>query len=253
MRKFPTTNPKPTTRIGARWLVAVGLITLVTLISGCGHRFAVMRDHQGADVMLLGHDPVAYFTVGKPTRGDPAIRESYEGTTFYFASAANRDLFRKEPARYFPQYGSFCASGAAYGLKLGHDPTEFEIVDGKIYFFGDVLGHAAWNLNPAWNIQRGDEMWHEAKDVGWRQQTLNRYANKVAWYKNGVEIRREWAAKNPGKTWPKFDTGSMMSNLFFKQQGWRAREGFNQPVVGFVGVDPSPEACPGTVSKKFGE
>ena len=153
-----------------------------------------------------------------------------------------------------PPDGAFCASGAAYGLKLGHDPTEFEIVAGQIYFFGDVLGKEAWKIDPAWNIQQGDVMWQEAKNQGWRQQTLNRYASKVPWYKDGRVIRQEWAAKNPGKEFPKFDVGSMFSNLFLKDQGWRAREGFGgQPVVGFVGVDPCPPACPGEVSKAFGQ
>jgi YHS domain-containing protein len=229
------------------------LLALAFALTACGHRYAVMRDTQGADVMLLGHDPVAYFTVGKPTRGDPKIRADHDGVTFYFASEANRAAFQREPAKYFPQYGAFCSSGAAYGIKLGHDPTEFEIVNGKIYFFGDVLGHEAWKIDPAWNIARGDEMWREAKDVGWRQQSLNRYASKVPWYKDSATIRREWAAKNPGKEWPKFDPGGMVTNLFVKQQGWRAREGFGQPVVGFVGVDPCPPACAGQVSKRFGE
>ena len=235
----------------ARFVLAV-LALLV--LAGCGHRFAVMRDNQGEDVMLIGHDPVAYFTVGKPIRGYPNIRERYEDVTFYFASEANRELFRKEPQRYIPQYGSFCSSGAAYGLKLGHDPTEFEIVNGKIYFFGDVLGHEAWKIDPAWNIKQGDVMWPESKDQGWRYQTLKRYISKVDWYKDGRVIRQEWAAKNPGKTFPVFDVGSMTSNLFFKDQGWRAREGFGgQPVVGFVGVDPCPPACAGEVSKAFGQ
>lgn len=203
--------------------------------------------------MLLGHDPVAYFTVGKPIRGNPSIREYHDGVTFYFASEANRELFRREPAKYFPQYGAFCASGAAFGLKLGHDPTEFEIVGGRIFFFGDILGKQAWQIDPAWNIARGDEMWPESRDNGWRQQSLNRYANKVSWYKNTADIRRDFARKNPGKQMAAYDPGGMVTNLFLKQPGWRAREGFGQPVVGFVGVDPCPDACPGTVSRAFGQ
>lgn len=229
------------------------LLLLVSALAGCGHRYAVQRDAQGDDVMLLGHDPVAYFTLGRPVRGNPQLRERYEDVTYYFATEAHRAAFRASPAKYVPQYGAFCASGAAYGLKLGHDPTEFEIVDGKIYFFGDVLGKEAWKLDAAWNIKNGDAMWPEAKDVGWRQQSLNRYASKVAWYKNGRDIVAEYQRKYPGREWPKYDPGGMVTNLFLKAPGWRAREGFGQPVVGLVGVDPCPPACAGEVSKRFGE
>ncbi len=228
-------------------------VVLLVALAGCGHRYAVMHDHQGADVMLLGHDPVAYFTEGKPRRGFPTIREEYDGVTFYFASEANRALFKATPAKFFPQYGGFCSSGAAFGLKLGHDPTEYEIVNGKIYFFGDILGKEAWKIDSAWNIKQGDVMWPESKDSGWRGQSLYRYMNKVSWYKNTQVILDEWQKKNPGRSWPNFDPGGLITNLFLKDQGWRAREGFGQPVVGFVGVDPCPPACAGEISKAFGQ
>jgi YHS domain-containing protein len=236
-----------------RWVMVSMVMVWMVVLTGCGTRYATMRGVNGEDLMLLGHDPVAYFTVGKPTRGYPNIREDHDGVTFYFASEDNRALFRKEPAKYFPQYGAYCSSGAAFAIKLGHDPTEFIIRNGKIYFFGDVLGKEAWLLDPDWNIKFGDQTWPEAKDTGWRWQSLKRYANKVSWYKTGKDIRDEFASKYPGRQWPDFDPGGMVTNLFLKDQGWRAREGFGQPAVGLVGVDPCPPACPGTVSKAFGE
>ena len=39
--------------------------------------------------MLLGHDPVAYFTLGKPMRGYPAITATHEGKTYYFLNKNN--------------------------------------------------------------------------------------------------------------------------------------------------------------------
>ena len=185
-----------------RWVTVSMVMVWMVVLSGCGTRYATMRGVNGEDLMLLGHDPVAYFTVGKPTRGYPNIREDYDGVTFYFASEDNRALFRKEPAKYFPQYGAYCSSGAAFAIKLGHDPTEFIIRNGKIYFFGDVLGKEAWLLDPDWNIKHGDEVWPEAKDTGWRWQSLKRYANKVSWYKTGKDVRDEFAKKYPGRQWP---------------------------------------------------
>jgi hypothetical protein len=52
------------------WLVA---ILAALALSGCGTHWATVKNQRGDDVMLLGHDPVAYFTTGKPTRGKNEI------------------------------------------------------------------------------------------------------------------------------------------------------------------------------------
>ena len=144
------------------------LSAAVVALAGCGTPFATMPTRAGDEVMLLGHDPVAYFSLAKPMRGDPAIKSTLPGRTYYFLSTANKQLFDAQPARYEPQYGGFCASGAAFALKLGSDPTEWHIVNEKLYIFGDIMGRTAWELDPAWNIRYGDETWPEARDQGWR-------------------------------------------------------------------------------------
>jgi YHS domain-containing protein len=241
-----TSNWKPT-------LLAATAIVWLLLLQACGTTHATMRNKFGEDVMLLGHDPVAYFTLGQSVRGDPEIKTTLPGRTYYFVDQANKTRFLAQPEQYEPQYGGFCASGAAFALKLGSDPTEWQIVRGKLYIFGDILGHTAWNLDPEWNIEHGDEVWPEASQSGWRWQSLKRYAKKVPWYKNQEDIMREYAQKHPGKPWPKGNPGGMLQNLFFKAPGWRAREGFFQPQVGFVGEDACPPACPGQPSQGFVE
>jgi YHS domain-containing protein len=234
-----------------RWLL---IAMSFSVLAACGTPYATMKNSAQQDVMLLGHDPVAYFTQAKPVRGDPKIQSTLPGRTYYFLSVDNKRLFDARPDRYEPQYGGFCASGAAFGIKLGSDPTEWRLVDGRLFIFGDVLGRTAWELDPAWNIKHGDEIWPEAKEAGWRGQSLKRYANKVSWYKTGADIRKEYAAKYPSKAWPQYDVGGMMTNLFVKSPGWRAREGHGgQPVVGLVGEDACPPACVGEPSKAFGE
>jgi YHS domain-containing protein len=230
------------------------LLCSLALLGACGTPYATMKNSAGDDVMLLGHDPVAYFTQSQPVRGNPAIKSTLPGRTYYFTNAEHKRSFDAAPAQFEPQYGGFCASGAAYALKLGSDPTEWHIIHGKLYIFGDVLGRTAWELDAPWNIQHGNDVWPEAKDAGWRWQTLRRYASKVPWYKTGTDIRKEFEAKYPGKPLPQFDVGSMWQNLFVKSPGWRAREGYGgQPVVGLVGEDACPVACAGQVSKAFGQ
>lgn len=229
---------------------ALAAFCAALLLAGCGTTNATVKDAEGRDLMLLGHDPVAYFTVGRPQRGDPAIAATHEGKTYYFASEANRRAFAAAPAKFEPQYGGFCANGAAYGIKLGSDPTEWEIVDGRLFIFGDVLGHEYWRLDWRFNVQKGDEMWPEAKDAPWVAQTIKRANERVAWYKTGRELGEEWQRRNPGKKLD-YDPGGSLYNYFFKYPGWRAREGHMQPALGIPGVDPCPPACPGELTRGF--
>lgn len=222
----------------------------LALLCGCGVKYATVRTDNGEDLMLLGHDPVAYFTVGKPVRGDPEISAKYNDVTYYFASDDNRKRFVVNPARYEPQYGAFCADGAAYGVKLGSDPTEFAIHDGRLFIFGDVVGREFWKLRPAWDVERGDRMWPETGSRGHVVQSLYRLTVRVPWYKSGKEIMDEWHAKHPGQSLD-FDPGGLFQNLFLKYPGWRAREGRGQPALGIPGIDPCPPACPGQVTQGY--
>ena len=220
-------------KTATKWIKLFSLLTLAALLQACGTPFATVKNPRGDEVMLLGYDPVAYFTAGQPTRGDKTITSTLPSRTYYFASSANKRLFDAEPAKYEPQYGAFCSSGAAFAIKLGSDPTSWEIYQGRLFIFGDVLGHEAWKLDKDWNVKYADQVWPEMKDAGWRGQSLSRYVNKVPWYKNSKDIRDEYAKKYGGKPWPSYDVGSMFSNLFTKLPGWRAAEGHSQPALGY--------------------
>ena len=221
-------------------------------LAGCGVKYATVRTDKGEDLMLLGHDPVAYFTAGKPLRGYPAINAKYNDVTYYFASESNRSLFVASPAKYEPQYGAFCADGAAYGVKLGSDPTEFVIRNGRLFIFGDVVGREFFLLRPEWDIEKADAMWPETGSRGHIAQSLYRLTVRVPWYKTGKELRDEWQAKHPGRRLD-YDPGGVFRNLFVKYPGWRAREGAGQPALGIPGMDPCPPACSGQVSIGYTE
>ncbi len=205
----------------------------VAALAGCGTPYATVPNSKGEPVMLLGHDPVAYFTRGAPMRGLPQFQVSLPQRSYYFANAEHKALFEANPQRYEPQYGGFCSSGAAFAIKLGSDPGAWQIFDGRLFIFGDVLGKSAWGVDPAWNVAHADRLWPEMRDRGWRAQSLMRYADKVPHYLTGAQIKAQWEAKNPGQTWPSFDPGGMVNNLFLKPPGWRAAEGFGQPALGY--------------------
>ncbi len=87
-------------------------------------------------VALSGYDAVAYMKQNKAVKGSKDFTSNYEGVTYYFASAADRDEFNRNPAMYEPQYGGWCAYAMGKkGEKVSIDPGTFKIVNGKLYLF----------------------------------------------------------------------------------------------------------------------
>jgi YHS domain-containing protein len=56
---------------------------------------------------IKGFDPVAYFTVGEPVKGDNRFSYQWKGATWLFSNEGNRELFMNAPERYAPQYGGY--------------------------------------------------------------------------------------------------------------------------------------------------
>lgn len=115
-------------------------------------------------IAIGGYDPVAYFTNNKPVAGSSAFKAAHEGATYQFASAANRDAFVKEPAKFTPQYGGFCAYAASLGYKADVDPTAFKIVDNKLYLNYNHAVNKNWSTDQANYIKKADGKWSSIKD-----------------------------------------------------------------------------------------
>lgn len=95
---------------------------------------------------LQGHDPVAYFTVGVPTKGYPNIGRDWNGATWLFASTANRDLFDADPDRYAPAFGGHCAVGRAFGFSFPGSARRWRIEDGRLYVNKNLFAAAQFGL-----------------------------------------------------------------------------------------------------------
>lgn len=114
-------------------------------------------------IAIQGYDPVAYFTQNKAVEGDKANAVFYAGATYYFSSAANKELFKKDPAKYEPQYGGWCAYAmGAKGEKVEIDPETFKIVNGKLYlFYNKAFNNTlkTWNKDEANLKAAADKNW----------------------------------------------------------------------------------------------
>lgn len=102
---------------------------------------------------LQGYDPVAYFTAGKAIEGSRDISYTWQGITYRFSTAADRDAFKANPGKYEPQYGGWCAYAmGTKGDKVEVDPGTFKIVDGKLYLFYNKFFN---NTLKSWNKDEG--------------------------------------------------------------------------------------------------
>ena len=81
---------------------------------------------------IQGYDPVAYFTEGKPVKGEGQHAYQWKGATWRFSSAANLERFAATPEKYAPQYGGYCAYGVASGYAVKTEPDAWSIVGGKL-------------------------------------------------------------------------------------------------------------------------
>jgi YHS domain-containing protein len=110
-------------------------------------------------VAVGGRDAVAYFTQSKPVAGSESITLEHEGAVWRFASEANRDAFKADPAKYAPQYGGYCAYAVARGYTAKGDPEQWSIVGGKLYLNYDAPTKAAWEKDVPGYIARADANW----------------------------------------------------------------------------------------------
>jgi YHS domain-containing protein len=116
-------------------------------------------------VAVKGFDAVAYFTQNKAVKGKADFALIHQGVKYFFANNDNKELFKKNPSKYEPQYGGWCAYAmGATGEKVDFDPETFKIANGKLYLFYNKFFN---NTLPKWNK---DEAGLKVKaDANWKK------------------------------------------------------------------------------------
>ncbi len=116
-------------------------------------------------MILAGHDVVAYFTQSAAVEGYSDISAVYNDVIYHFSSIENRNKFNANPTKYAPQYGGFCAYGAALGQKLDIDGKAFDVVAGKLYVNKNLDVYEVWEEDKVENVTEADKKWSSIKDV----------------------------------------------------------------------------------------
>lgn len=185
-----------------RPLVAAALSLGLFALAGCGAMSAqnpsstlkpvnAVEIPPDARVMLKGADVVAYFTQNAYVQGNPSFKSTYEGVSFYFASAEHKAAFDQAPARYLPQYGGYCANGVVYGIPWGGDADTWKLIDGKLYIFGGQGSKDGFELDEKANLALAEKYWNEeVKGSNSFVQRAKRMVVRVPHYQSGEALAK---------------------------------------------------------------
>jgi YHS domain-containing protein len=127
--------------------------------SGTGGQTKPLVNVDGEGVGIHGYDPVVYFTEGKAVKGNPQFTSSYGGAVYHFRSNDDKLAFEKDPAKYAPQYGGYCAMAMTMGKQEDADPNFFLVHDGKLLLQRNEKAHMMFMKDPAGNHKKADEQW----------------------------------------------------------------------------------------------
>jgi YHS domain-containing protein len=172
------------------------------LLAGCGAMTAqnpsgkytpvnAVAEGDEARVMLKGADVVAYFVSNKYQQGLPQFSSRYEDISFRFASAENKALFDKQPAKYLPEFGGYCANGLVYGIPWGGDADTWKMINGKLYIFGGQASKDGFEIDEKKNLALAESYWKE--EVAGNNSFFQRWKRlvfRVPHYKSGEDLAK---------------------------------------------------------------
>ncbi len=116
---------------------------------------------KGPGLAVRGYDVVAYFTDGRPTRGRAKFSTVYQEATYRFTSTEHLRAFEKNPDKYVPQFGGYCAFGVSVGAKIDGDPRVWKFVNGKLYLNVNEDIKKTWGKDIPGNIKKARKNWVE--------------------------------------------------------------------------------------------
>jgi hypothetical protein len=113
--------------------------------------------HSG--LAISGYDPVAFFTDGKPTAGNPDFELRYGGAVWRFANIGNRAAFAAQPDVYMPKYGGYDPLGVARGVAVAGNPNVWMIASQRLFLFYDDGRREKFAADPARVVGSADRKW----------------------------------------------------------------------------------------------
>ena len=108
---------------------------------------------------IQGYDPVAFFTDHAPMKGMAEFTSSADGATYQFASKEHKELFDKDPMKYEPAFGGYCAYGVSRNKLKAVDVEAYQIVDGKLILQYSKSIRDNFNQDQQGNLGKANQNW----------------------------------------------------------------------------------------------
>jgi hypothetical protein len=140
-------------------IVAIALISMCSVVSA---QKSPVYAPKG--IALDGYDAVAFFKQGKPVKGSSANALQWNGAQWLFADKADLESFKSSPEKYAPQYGGYCAYGAAQGHKASTEIDTWSIVDNKLYLNYNQKVKSTWVKDEGAYIETANKNWPQIRD-----------------------------------------------------------------------------------------
>lgn len=110
-------------------------------------------------VAIEGYDPVSYFIDREPRQGRPDFEYVWSGVSWYFVSAANRDVFARNPTTYAPQFGGHCLMSLSRGYLSDGKPRLYLIEALRLYFFYSTANRDAFLMSKSEALKLAEANW----------------------------------------------------------------------------------------------
>ena len=134
-------------------------IILMLFVTMASIQIQAQNQYLKNGVAIQGYDPVAYFESNKAIEGNKEIAAEYNKAIYWFSSEANKALFLKNPEKYVPQYGGYCAYGVSENHTSPTDPKAFTIVEDKLYLNYNLKVKELWTKERDERIKKANENW----------------------------------------------------------------------------------------------
>ena len=123
-----------------------------------------------SNIALQGYSPVSYLDLGIAQRGVKEYKSEHNKVIYYFTSQEQKRTFDKNPEKYLPAYGGYCAFGVYAGAKFRPDPNKFIVANGQYFMF---LYNIELDAQQLWLAERNHEKLVKKANENWSKLKLS--------------------------------------------------------------------------------
>lgn len=151
-------SPRFSSKLLIRFVVLLFILSSSQLVLAAGNSIYSSRF---SNLALSGYDAVAYFADNAAYRGKKEFEYEWKDVKWRFYNQENMDKFVLSPEAYEPQFGGYCSYAMGLGQKASSDPTQFSVIDGKLYMNYSSKTKVLWEEDLDTMISTGRENWEE--------------------------------------------------------------------------------------------